>query len=363
MYRQTIADCLMKQFYHPGEIERKTVLILRILKENQDPVGSRIIARRMQEEGILLSERTVRYHLRLMDERGLTKLAGRRDGRIITARGIAEISDAMVQDKVGLAISRIEIMAYKTTFDPEKGQGILPVNVSFFPKEIFKDALKIMRPAFEAGIAVSDLVAVAGENERLGNALVPAGRIGFATVCSLVINGVLLKAGIPMDSKFGGIIQMKSRTPLRFVELIHYSGSSLDPSEAFIRAEMTSVRQVLETGEGNILANFREVPALCQPLVEELIGKLKSCGIDGVISIGNMSEPVCQVHVDVNKVGLILIGGLNPVACAQEAGIKAANRGMAMLMDYSGLKPFASVLKDWTGLKGKSTGKQNKIFS
>jgi len=56
----------MKQFQHPGEIERKTVLILRILKEHREPVGARIIARHMQEEGILLSERTVRYHLRLM---------------------------------------------------------------------------------------------------------------------------------------------------------------------------------------------------------------------------------------------------------------------------------------------------------
>ena len=348
----------MKQFYNPGEIERKTILILRILKENREPVGARIIARRMQEEGILLSEGTVRYHLRLLDERGLTHLVGRRDGRTITDRGIAEIDNAMVQDKVGLAISRIEIMAYKTTFNPENGQGLLPVNVSYFPQQIFKDALKIMKPAFGSALAVSDRVAVAGENERLGDTLVPAGRVGLATVCSLVINGVLLKAGIPMDSKFGGIIQMKNRKPLRFVELIHYSGSSLDPSEAFIRAEMTSVQQVIEKGEGNILANFREVPALCRPLVEELIGKLRRFGIEGVISIGNVSEPVCQVHVDVNKMGMILIGGLNPVACVQEAGIKAENRGMAMLMDYSELKPFASVLEDWTGSKGKGTGKR-----
>jgi repressor of nif and glnA expression len=349
----------MKQFNYSGETERKTIMILRILKENQGPVGARIIARRMQEEGVLLSERTVRYHLRLMDERGLTHLVGRRDGRIITDMGVAEIGNAMVQDKVGLAISRIEIMAFRTTFNPETGKGFLPVNVSFFPREIFKDAMKIMRPAFESGIAVSDLVAVADENEHLGNALVPAGRVGLATVCSLVINGVLLKAGIPIDSKFGGIIQMKNRKPLRFVELIHYSGSSLDPSEAFIRSEMTSVQQVLEKGEGNILANFREVPAPCRPLVEDLIGKLRKFGIEGVMSIGDVSEPVCQVHVDVNKVGMILAGGLNPVACAQEAGFKAENRGMAMLMDYRELKSFSSVLELWTGSKAEGIGKRN----
>ena len=51
----------------------------------------------------------------------------------------------------------------------------------------------------------------------------------LATVCSIVVNGVLLKNGIPMDSKFGGIVQISRGEPLRFVKLIHYSGSSLDP--------------------------------------------------------------------------------------------------------------------------------------
>ena len=80
----------------------------------------------------------------------------------------------------------------------------------------------------------------------------------MATVCSIVVNGVLLKNGIPMDSKFGGILQIRNGRPLRFVELIYYSGSSLDPSEVFIRGKMTSVRSVVDEGEGMILANFRE---------------------------------------------------------------------------------------------------------
>ena len=52
-------------------------------------------------------------------------------------------------------------------------------------------------------------------------------RILQDAVCSIVINGVLLKNGIPSDSKFGGILQVKNGDPLRFVELIYYSGSSL----------------------------------------------------------------------------------------------------------------------------------------
>lgn len=335
----------MKKLFDPREIERKIVLILQILKESGEPVGARLIARRMQDFGITLSERAVRYHLKIMDEKGLTRLASRREGRIVTNTGVDEVSHAMVQDKVGLAISRIEILAYRTTFDPVKSCGVLPMNISLFPMDRFKDALKVMRPAFDAGMAVSDLVAVAGENDKLGDVVVPKGKVGLATVCSIVINGVLLKAGIPMDSKFAGILQMKDRKPRRFVELIYYSGSSLDPSETFIMAKMTSVSSVLEKGEGKILANFREVPAPCRKLVEELVAKMRKVRIGGVLSIGEVSEPICQIHVDVNKVGMILTGGLNPIACVQEAGIQTENRGMAAVMDYQELRKFSEIYK------------------
>jgi HTH-type transcriptional regulator, global nitrogen regulator NrpRI len=335
----------MKRYFDSEGIERKIVLILRLLEESGQPIGARLISRRMQDLGVTLSERAVRYHLKLMDEKGLTRLAGRREGRVVTDKGIDEVNNAMVQDKIGLAISRIEILAYKTTFDPVSSQGLLPVNISLFPKEQFKDAIEIMRPAFETGVTVSDLVAVSVEGGSLGNVTVPAGKIGLATVCSIVINGVLLKAGIPMDSKFAGILQLKDRKPLRFVELIYYSGSSLDPSETFIMAKMTSVRSVLEKGEGKILANFREVPAPCKDLVIELVSKLNKARIGGILLIGAISEPICQVHVDLNKVGLVLTGGLNPIACAQEAGIQTENRGMATVMDYQELRRFSEICR------------------
>ena len=329
--------------FNRKEIERKSIVILQILNQAREPVGARLIARHMEDCGVTLSERAVRYHLQFMDERGLTSLVGRRDGRIITKLGVEELQNARVHDKVGFAISRIETLAYRTTFDPKQGQGLVPVNVSFFPKKRFGDALTAMKPVFKAGIAVSELVAVAEEGKWLGEVLVPKGQMGLATVCSVVANGVFLKSGIPMDSRFGGILQMKDRKPLRFVELIHYSGSSLDPSEAFIRAKMTTVREVVKKGEGKILANFRELPDICRGLAEEIIANLDKVGIRGVLSIGEMSEPICGVPVDVNKIGVILIGGLNPVACAQEAGIEADHLAMATVMDYQDFKKFSQV--------------------
>jgi repressor of nif and glnA expression len=174
----------------------------------------------------------------------------------------------------------------------------------------------------------------------LGDVLVPQGKIGIATVCSIVINGFLLKNGIPMDSKFGGILQIKQGIPLRFVELVYYSGSSLDPSEMFIRGKMTSVMKAAG-GEGNILANFREIPAPSFGLVKKLLADLQKAHIHGVQSISDMGEAVCQTPVDSNKVGMILTGGLNPIAYAQEMGIEAENHTMSTVMDYQKLAPFS----------------------
>jgi HTH-type transcriptional regulator, global nitrogen regulator NrpRI len=340
---------MVSPFTTPADVERKTLMILRILHEAGQPVGSRLISRRMQDRGLPSSERAVRYHFKLMDERGLTRLIGNRDGRVITDKGIEEIGRARVRDKVGLANSRIEILAFQTTFEPETGRGLLPVNISLLSEETFPDALRIMEPVFNAGYTVSRLVAVAGPGQRLAGLLVPEGRVGLATVCSIVVNGVLLKNGIPMDSKFGGILQVKNRHPLRFVELIHYSGSSLAPSEVFIRGKMTSVRSVVDEGEGMILANFREIPAPCLPLMEQQLAGLARAGIDGILMKGDVSEPVCQTPVEMNRVGIVLIGGLNPVACVGEAGLDVDNRAMSAVMEYGEMEPFDQLLKRHQG--------------
>jgi len=328
----------MKHLFNPEDIERKVLLILKILNENSESAGARVIARKMKEHGVHLSERTVRYHLKSMDERGLTRLIGRRDGRIITDMGMEEINNARVRDKISLSISRIDVLSLKTTFDIKKRRGLVPVNISLFPQKQFRKALAVMKPVFKKKIAVSDLVSVASAGETLGEVTIPEGKIGFATVCSILINGVLLKHGIPMDSKFGGILQVRHGNPLRFVELINYSGSSLDPSEIFIRGKMTSVKDVVKKGEGKILANFREIPALALSLVENIVADFKKIGVNGALSIGNVGNPVCQTNVDINKVGMILLGGLNPIAAAGEEGFDIENKAMSTIMEYETLQ-------------------------
>jgi len=328
--------------FETQDVERKTIAIMKILRDSPEPLGARVIAQSLKDHGIELGERAVRYHLKLMDERGFTENMGR-DGRSITKLGLEELQSALVSDKVGFVASKIELLAYQTDFDPDKRQGKVPVNISFFPERQFRKAIEVMKGVFRAGICVSDLIAVAHQGEKLGGIVVPRGKIGLATVCSVIINGALLKAGVPMDSRFGGILQMKNHRPFRFVELIQYSGTSLDPSEIYIASRMTSVGPVARKGEGRILANFREIPAICQPLAEKVIGRLKEANLGGVLMMGEVSKPVCEIPVELNKVGMILTGGLNPVAAAVESGIEVDNHAMSTVMEYERLIEFKEV--------------------
>ena len=141
-----------------------------------------------------------------------------------------------------------------------------------------------------------------------------------------------------------GLLQLSNRKPIRFTEIINYNGCSLDPTEIFIKARMTSVNATITSGSGEILANFREIPAICNPLVESVLAGLKAAGIEGVLVKGAPSEPVCEVSVEPNRVGLVLVGGLNPVAAAQEAGIEAENHSMSTVAEYKSLHKFSELL-------------------
>jgi repressor of nif and glnA expression len=319
-----------------SETERKVVAILKILSESSEPLGSITIARELERRGIFLSERAVRYHLRIADERGYTQPAGR-DGRMITKVGLDEVREALAPEQLGFIREKLEMLAFQTTFDPQKRTGQLSINTSLIDKEKFTVALSAMKDVFKARLCVSHLVATASEGEKLGSVVVPSGKIGLATVCSVVINGVLLKSGVPTEYRFGGLLEVRNSKSRRFAAIVDYGGTSLDPSEQFIRARMTSVSQAAKTGNGKILGVFRTIPAPAREIFQEKLARLEEAGISGVYAVGNTSEPLCQIPVGLNRVGIVQLGGLNPVAAAVEAGIEIENIAESGLIDYQQL--------------------------
>lgn len=323
----------------------KTILaILKVLDKQPDKIlGSREISRQLKLHGIELTERTVRYHLRILDERGFTKVFGK-EGRMIMQKGKEELSQSLVSEKVGFVISKIETLSYLTNLDLEKEEGDIILNVSYFPEKNLKEALRIMKPVFLSQYIMSDKVVMRRGGEKIGDIIVPKGQVGFGTVCSVTINGIFLKAGIPVTSKFGGVLQVENSVPSRFTALISYEGSSLDPLETFIKSRMTDVIGATKDHNGKILASFREIPVVSIEKAKELSQAMKEKGIGGILFIGNPNQPLLEMPVAMDKAGMIIVGGLNPIAALEEAGITTVSKAMSTLYKFSDLIKFKELI-------------------
>jgi repressor of nif and glnA expression len=323
----------------------KTMLaILKVLDRYAEIVGSREIARQLKLYGVELTERTVRYHLRILDERGFTEVFGK-EGRRITEKGRKEMKHALVSERVGFVISRIEALAYLTTLNLELMEGNVILNISYFPEKSMKDARGLLSDTFSSPYVMSDRLVVKRSGERIGDALVPQGKVGVGTVCSVTINGIFLKAGIPVTSRFGGVVEIQEGEPVRFLSLISYEGSSLDPLEIFIRSKMTDVIGAVKNRSGKILASFREIPVVCLDEARKLSKKMAERGIGGILLIGEPNRPLLEVPVGIDKVGMVIVGGLNPVAAIEESGIPTDSKAMSTLHEYSGLTSFQSAVR------------------
>ncbi len=322
----------------------KTMLaILRVLDKQADKIcGSRAISRQLKVHGLDLTERTVRYHLRILDERGFTKVFGK-EGRMITRRGREELSQALVSEKVGFVISKIETLSYLTNLDLDTQEGNIILNLSYFPDDKIREAIKIMKPVFSSPYVMSDKVILKMSGENIGNVTVPDGLAGFGTVCSVTINGIFLKSGIPVISRFGGVLQINSE-PQRFTALIGYEGSSLDPLEIFIKSRMTDVTGAVKNHSGKILASFREIPVVSIEKAEQLRETLREKGIGGILMLGKPNQPLLEMPVSMDRAGMIIVGGLNPVAALEEAGITTASKAMSTLCSFSDLVKFKDIL-------------------
>jgi repressor of nif and glnA expression len=207
-------------------------------------------------------------------------------------------------------------------------------------KSQLKSAAPLIKRVFAAGYAMGRLMALLPPGERVGEDVVPEGMVGIGTVCSITLNGVLLAHGIPTYSRFGGLLELQDYKPTRFVQYIHYSGTTLDPLEIFIRSGMTDYLGATKNGNGRIGASFREVPAESRDHVIELAHQLEKVGLGGFMSIGWPGQPLLEIPVNQGQVGAVVIGGLNPAAILEEKGIKSHSRALAALADYQTFFPY-----------------------
>ena len=150
------------------------------------------------------------------------------------------------------SLSRIENLMHKVSFDPRRMVGKIITNTSLVDLEMLDPTLQIFRDVMESGLAVSPYLKL----ETLGT------KAKIMSTCSITISGVLLKAGVPIRPKGGGVIEVIDREPVRFTDMLMYWATTIDPIDVLISQELTSVVEMMETGSGRILGNLQEAPML-----------------------------------------------------------------------------------------------------
>jgi HTH-type transcriptional regulator, global nitrogen regulator NrpRI len=318
--------------------------ILRVLGKSTAPATSARIAKDLELAGYQLSERTVRLYLTQLDEEGLTSPRGRR-GHVITDRGLAELHAAPIVEGVGFLSAKIDQMTFNMSFDLATRTGTVVVNLSLVnPRELAECADQVCE-VFAKGYAMGNRIALLAPGETLGTVTVPPGRVGFCTVCSITLNGVLLKHGVPTASRFGGLLEVREGRPLRFVQAILYEGTTIDPLEVFSRSGMTNYLGAIRNGNGLIGASFRELPADSRELVLNMTDRLIAVGLGGLLEVGLPGHPLLGQAVNHGRLGAVIAGGLNPIAILDELGHRVESRALAGLLDYHRLFPYDELAK------------------
>lgn len=314
----------------------KKLAILNVLKEQTGPASSTEIVQMLADSGFEFSERTVRFYLAQLDSEGLTRPCGRK-GRVITEAGLMELQTGQIMYRPGYLSARIDQMVYRMTFDLATRSGTVVVNASIVDPHQLASCLEKVCNVFEKGYGMGRLMALLGPGESVGQIRIPPERIGFCTVCSITINGVLLKHGIPMSCRFGGLLMLKDGRPFRFTDVIHYDGTTIDPLEVFIRSGMTDYHGAIRDGNGLIGASFREIPADSRQRLIHISQRLNEVGLGAIMEVGLPNQPLLEIPVPPGRAGVIVVGGLNPIAILEELQHRMTSRALAGLLEFDRL--------------------------
>lgn len=342
IFRQSNAR--MKRVRPTRRQHRYRLTILELLNAAPGPLSSTRIAESLAEAGNDVSERTIRAYLQQMDEDGLTQCIGR-SGRLITPAGKTEVGAARILERVGFVSARIDRLSFLMSFDLVRQAGTVVANLALVSPGDLRECLDDICQVFACGYAMGTQVALLGPGESIGDTVVPPGKIGLCTVCSVTLNGVLLKHSVPVRSPFSGLVDLHEGEAVRFAELVSYEGTSLDPLAMFIRGGMTDYLGAIRTGTGRIGAGFREIPAESRDKVADLANQLEAVGLGAFMSIGCPGQMLLNMPVREGCCGMVLIGGLNPVSIMVERGFRIQPTALAGLIEFNRLRHYRELPK------------------
>jgi repressor of nif and glnA expression len=232
-------------------------------------------------------------------------------------------------------LSRIENLMQQVSFDPQAMSGLIITNTTRVRRDSLTELLEIFSDTIHSGLAVCPLIKIDEDGKRFK----------VKTACSLTIGGMLLKHGIPVKPKGGGIVEVAQREPVRFTEMIMYWATTIDPIDILTSQELTDITGMMRTGEGRILGNLQEAPMLARERVEDVLDQLSSAEFSGVLELGEPNMNVLGVSVERDHMGIALVGGTNLVAAARECGIELEHESISDLTDISEMEHIEELLQ------------------
>ena len=275
-------------------------------------MGAKRLSELMAERGFVLSDRAVQYYLRYLDEMGFTEKVGNL-GRVLTPYGMEETESALVGERIGFIISKLERLAFRSTFDPVTATGDVAYNLSYVPEDRIDEVTEAYDKIIAARCGFFSSYRVIDHDSR-----VPSGQVGIMTICSITMDGVFQRRGIPVRMAYGGRLAVEKGNPIEFRDLIGYRGSTIDPLQLFISAGLTSLSAYVDTGTGIALANVREVPAAAETQVKEIISQMQGAGFVFPVAMGTRAF---NLKYDPYRLSIVSFSGMNFIGYTVEMGI------------------------------------------
>lgn len=225
-------------------------------------------------------------------------------------------------------LARIENLMHQVSFDPADMKGKIITNTTRVKNELIDETLAVFCDTINSGLAVSPMIKIV-EGKKVAN---------IKTACSLTICGVLLKHGLPIHPRGGGLVEVVEREPTRFTDMLMYWATTIDPIDVLTAQGLMDITGMMRTGNGRILGNLHEAPMLARDIIEDKLETLAQAGFAGVLELGQPNMNVLGVSVERDHVGLALVGGTNLVAAAKECGIEVMHESISDLTDISEMK-------------------------
>jgi hypothetical protein len=225
--------------------------------------------------------------------------------------------------KIPFLLSKSWNLIQQVNFDVEKRKGDIITNVSYINKEDADAALGIMEETYNSNPKYINpyykLIEHPTDDDKLG----------IATICSLSIDGLLINNGIMCNPVYSGLLELTE--PPLFIDLISYTGTTVDPHKIFISKNMTAISTNI--GTKKILASFKEIPYISREYAVYLLDILKNTGFS-IYKIGKPREVTYNAKADNYNFGVVAGGGLNTIGAIKEKGIDIEVKAIEKLIPF-----------------------------